>query len=61
MLQILKRHYARYTPEAVSRVCGCRPEDVVKVAELLCRNSGRERTSAIAYALGWTQHSTGRR
>jgi formate dehydrogenase major subunit len=59
VLQILKRHYARYTPEAVSRVCGCRPEDVVKVAELLCRNSGRERTSAIAYALGWTQHSTG--
>jgi formate dehydrogenase major subunit len=59
VLQILKRHYARYTPQAVSRVCGCRPEDVVKVAELLCRNSGRERTSAIAYALGWTQHSTG--
>jgi formate dehydrogenase major subunit len=59
VLQILKRHYARYTPQAVSRVCGCRAEDVVKVAELVCRNSGRERTSAIAYALGWTQHSTG--
>jgi formate dehydrogenase major subunit len=59
VLQILKRHYARYTPQAVSRVCGCRPEDVIKVAELLCRNSGRDRTSAIAYALGWTQHSTG--
>src|SRR5712692_539369 len=59
VLQILRRHYARYTPEAVSRVCGCRPEEVMKVAELLCRNSGRERTSAIAYALGWTQHSTG--
>ena len=59
VLQILRRHYARYTPDAVSRVCGCRPEEVVKVAELLCRNSGRERTSAIAYALGWTQHSTG--
>jgi formate dehydrogenase major subunit len=35
VLQILKRHYAPYTPEAVARVCGCRPEDVVKVAELL--------------------------
>src|SRR5262245_48357772 len=31
----------------------------MKDAELLCRNSGRERTSTIAYALGWTQHSTG--
>jgi hypothetical protein len=54
VLQILGRDYAAYTPEAVARVCGCRPEDVVKVAELLCRNSGRERTSAVAYALGWT-------
>ncbi len=25
----------------------------------LCDNSGRERTSAICYAVGWTQHTTG--
>ncbi|HZH75964.1 MAG TPA: molybdopterin dinucleotide binding domain-containing protein, partial [Archangium sp.] len=25
----------------------------------LCRNSGRERTSAFCYAVGWTQHSVG--
>ena len=59
VFQVLKRHFARYTPQKVAEVCGCRPEDVVKVAELMCRNSGRERTSAIVYALGWTQHSTG--
>ena len=29
------------------------------MAELLCSNSGRERTSVIVYALGWTQHTTG--
>ena len=29
------------------------------MAELLCANSGRERTSAMVYALGWTQHTTG--
>ncbi len=45
VFKILKRHYARYTPEAVSRVCGCRPDDLLRVAELLCRNSGRERTA----------------
>src|SRR5262245_10780422 len=61
VLQILKRHFAPYTPEAVARVCGCRAEDVVKVAELLCRHSGRDRTSAVAYALGWAQHSQGAR
>ncbi len=59
VFQVLKRHFDPYTPEAVAAICGCRPDDVVKVAELLCRNSGRERTSAIAYALGWTQHGTG--
>jgi formate dehydrogenase major subunit len=59
VFQVMRRHFARYTPEMVSRICGCKPADVVRVAELLCRNSGRERTSAIVYALGWTQHTTG--
>jgi formate dehydrogenase major subunit len=59
VFQILKRHFARYTPEMVSQVCGCAPEELVRVAELLCANSGRERTSAVVYALGWTQHTTG--
>jgi formate dehydrogenase major subunit len=61
VFQVLKRHFARYTPEAVARVCGCRAEELVQVAELFCRNSGRERTGSIAYSLGWTQHSTGPR
>ena len=59
VMQILRRHFARYTPDVVSQVCGCTPEEFVRVAELLCTNSGRERTTCIAYALGWTQHSTG--
>src|SRR5262249_33428364 len=59
VFQILKRHFARYTPEVVSQVCGCAPEQIVRVAELLSAHSGRERTSAIVYALGWTQHTTG--
>ena len=59
VFQILKRHFARYTPETVAQVCGCTPEQLVRVAELLCSNSGRERTSCIVYALGWTQHTTG--
>src|SRR5205823_11146488 len=59
VIQILRRHFARYTPEAVARVCGCTPEELVRVAELLCGNSGRERTSVVVYAVGWTQHTTG--
>jgi formate dehydrogenase major subunit len=59
VFQLLKRHYSRYTPENVARICGCKPEQVVEVAEALCENSGRERTSAFVYSVGWTQHSVG--
>jgi len=59
VFQVLKRHYARYTPELVERVCGVPPAKFLQVAETLCANSGRERTGAICYAVGWTQHTTG--
>ncbi|HXA58016.1 MAG TPA: formate dehydrogenase-N subunit alpha, partial [Streptosporangiaceae bacterium] len=59
VFQILKRHYARYTPEMVEQVCGVPPALFAKVCDALVRNSGRERTSAFAYAVGWTQHTVG--
>ncbi|MCL5951439.1 MAG: formate dehydrogenase-N subunit alpha [Chloroflexi bacterium] len=57
--QILKRHYAAYTPEMVERVTGCPKETFLQVAETLARNSGRDRTTAWCYAVGWTHHTTG--
>ena len=57
--QIMRRHFARYTPEMVERVTGCPAATFLKVADALARNSGRERTGAICYAVGWTHHSTG--
>jgi formate dehydrogenase major subunit len=59
VFQIMKRHYARYTPGFVARACGCTPEEFLAVAEALCDNSGRERTSAFVYSVGWTQHTVG--
>jgi formate dehydrogenase major subunit len=59
VFQVLKRHFARYTPEVVEQVCGVPKEMFLEVAEALCANSGRERTSAIVYSVGWTQHSVG--
>ncbi len=59
VFQILKRHYARYTPEMVEDVCGIPQDLFLKVAATLCENSGRERTSAFCYAVGWTQHTVG--
>ena len=59
VFQILKRHYARYTPEMVERMCGVSPEDFLAVCEAVTENSGRERTTAWVYSVGWTQHSVG--
>jgi formate dehydrogenase major subunit len=57
--QILKRHYATYTPEMVERVCGVPPDLFAKVCELFVANSGRERTTAFVHGVGWTQHTIG--
>ncbi len=59
VFQILRRHFARYTPEMVQEVCGIAPEDFHAVAQALIANSGRERTTAFCYAVGWTQHTAG--
>ena len=59
VFQILKRHYARYTPAMVEEVCGVPSGAFIRIADAFCRASGPERTGAICYAVGWTQHSVG--
>ena len=59
VFRLLKKHYSRYTPELVERVCGISREDFLEVARTLVGNSGRERTTAFCYAVGWTQHTVG--
>jgi len=59
VFQILKRHYARYTPAVVEQICGVPADQFAKVCEAVTANSGRERTTAWVYSVGWTQHSVG--
>ena len=59
VFQILKRHYARYTPEMVREACGISVDDFAYLARTITENSGRERTTCFAYAVGWTQHTLG--
>ena len=59
VFQILKRHYSRYTPEMVEQACGITQEEFAYLADVIVSNSGRERTTVFAYALGWTQHTLG--
>jgi len=59
VLQIVRRHFSRYTPEMVEQVTGCPRATFVQVAETILQNSGRDRTTAFTYAVGWTQHTYG--
>jgi formate dehydrogenase major subunit len=59
VFQALRRHFARYTPEMVEKICGISPALFHKVSDALVRASGPDKTAAICYALGWTQHSKG--
>jgi formate dehydrogenase major subunit len=57
--QHLVRHFARYTPEMVERVCGIPRERFLEIAERYTACSGPDRTATICYAVGLTQHSVG--
>lgn len=59
VFQILRRHYSRYTPEMVEKICGTPKELFLRVARIITDNSGKERTGAFTYAVGWTQHTYG--
>jgi len=59
VLQVMKKHYSRYTPEMVSKICGTPKEAFLKVCEHIASTSAPDRVMTIMYALGWTQHSQG--
>ncbi len=57
VFQVMKAFYARYTPDMVSTICGCSPEDFKKAAEIITSTFTPDRAGTIMYALGWTHHS----
>ena len=57
--QLMKKHYSRYTPEMVEKICGTPKEQFLKVAEMISSTATPDRSMTIMYALGWTQHSLG--
>lgn len=57
--QLMKQHYANYTPEYVERTCGTPKDKFLKVCELIASTAGPDKVMTSMYALGWTQHSKG--
>ena len=59
VFQLMKKHYSRYTPEMVQKICGTPKDAFLKIAEMIAGTHTPDRVMTIMYALGWTQHSTG--
>ncbi len=59
VLQLLKKHYSRYTPEKVSAITGTPVEDLLKVYETYSATGQKGKAGAVMYAPGWTHHSVG--
>jgi len=59
VLQLLKKHYSRYTIDKVSSITGVSRENMLKVYEAYTATGKRDKAGTILYALGWTQHTVG--
>ncbi|WP_110026471.1 formate dehydrogenase-N subunit alpha [Mangrovibacter plantisponsor] len=59
VINLLKQHVARYTPEMVENLCGTSQADFLHVCEQLATTAVPNRTATILYALGWTHHTNG--
>lgn len=59
VFQLMKKHFSRYTPEMVERVCGTPKETFLQVAEAFAKTGKPGKAGCIMYAMGWTQHTVG--
>lgn len=59
VLQLMRQHFSRYTPETVARITGCSVDDFLRVAKEVCSTGRPDRVGTIMYAVGWTQHMHG--
>ncbi len=59
VLQLLKKHYARYTPEVVGRITGTPTDKLLEVYTTYSGTGKPDRAGTVLYAMGWTQHTVG--
>jgi formate dehydrogenase major subunit len=59
VFQLLKKHYARYTPAMVSKITGTPQDKLLEIYELFGSTGKPDRAGTELYAMGWTQHTVG--
>jgi formate dehydrogenase major subunit len=59
VLNLMKQHYARYTPEMVERITGIPRDQFLEVAKMVGEMGRPDKVMTIVYAVGLTHHTTG--
>jgi len=59
VLNLLRAHYSRYTPEMVERITGIPRAQFLEVARLVGETGRPDKVMTIVYAVGLTHHTTG--
>ena len=59
VINLLRTHVDRYTPEMVSRICGTPRGKFLEACELFATCAAPDKALTSLFALGWTQHSVG--
>lgn len=57
--QLMKKHYARYTPEKACDITGTPIKDYMAVLKTFCSTGKPGKSATIMYAMGTTQHTHG--
>ncbi len=59
VMQLLRKHYSRYSIDKVSGITGVSQANLLKVYEEYSATGVPKKAGTILYALGWTQHTVG--
>jgi len=59
VFQIMKRHFARYTPDKVNAICGTPQDTFLEICKTYAATGQKGKAGTIMYAMGTTQHTYG--
>jgi formate dehydrogenase major subunit len=59
VINLMRQHYSRYTPEMVERITGIPRDEFLEVARLVGETGKPDKVMTIVYAVGLTHHTTG--
>jgi formate dehydrogenase major subunit len=59
VFQLLKKHFARYTPKLVSDITGTPEKELLEIYKTYTATGKPGKAGTIMYAMGWTQHTVG--